>query len=235
GSSVVPLQPTATPTPAPSATPTPAPTPGADGGDGTTTTTPPSSTGTGRMSDVSEDQWAYEFIDGLVALGVVDGYPMDDGTFEYRPDNPITRAEMAKLLVETKELDLIYDYDGSAFADWDDVAEWAKPYVAAAVENGIMVGSAEEDGLYVLADDFIIREQMIAMAVRALEVAVPEGGEQGVSDFETVSDWAKDYVAFATENEMINVGEDGSVRPLVNATRAESAMILYMLIEYMEL
>ncbi|MCL2165265.1 MAG: S-layer homology domain-containing protein, partial [Oscillospiraceae bacterium] len=227
----------------PTATPTPTPAPtdegaaeggeGSEGGGTTTTTTPRPSTGAGKMTDIPTDYWAFEFIDGLVALGIIDGYPMDDGTFEYRPENPITRAEMAKLLVDTKELELIYDYDGSAFADWNEVAEWAKPYVAAAVEDGIMVGSAEEDGLYVLADNFIVREQMIAMAVRALEVAVPESGEAPVSDFGAVSDWAKDYVAFAVENEMINIGANGSVRPLINATRAEAAMILYLLIQYM--
>ena len=247
--------PTTTPTPTPTTTPTttpePSPTPNTTSASSPTPNitatqipTPKDSnkgaeSDTGyeakrKMTDIQSTHWAFEFIDGLVPLGIINGYPMDDGTFEYRPENPISRAEMAKLLIETKGLDLNYDFDGLAFADWDEVVEWARPYIAVAVESGILVGSAEESGLHVLSEDFIIREQMIAMTVRALEVSVPEGGESYVSDFDTVSDWAKDYIAFAVENGMINVDDDNSVRPHENATRAEAAMILYMLIQYMD-
>ena len=185
------------------------------------------------MADIAPDYWAAEFIDGLMALGIVDGYPMPDGSREYRPENNITRLEMAKLIVASLELELIYDYDGSdTFADWFDVQEWGRPYMAAAIEAGIVLGSAEEGGLYLFPDDNIIREEMIAMSVRALGAEAPEGGECNASDFETVSEWAMDDVAFAVENEMINLRQ-GNVAPGSNATRAESAMILYKLLEYL--
>ncbi|MCL2164195.1 MAG: S-layer homology domain-containing protein [Oscillospiraceae bacterium] len=219
---------TASPTPTPTATPTPTP---------TTTpapTTQPVAYTYSLMLDIEPDYWAAEFIDGLVALGIVDGYPMGDGTVEFRPENPITRAEMAKLLVVTKKLDLIDDYDGSRFADWDSVADWAKPYIAAAIEGGVMVGSNEGDGIYILAEDFIIREQMIAMAVRSLGIEIPIDAGSYVTDFDAVSDWAKDYVAFAVEKEMINIDEALNVKPIDEAARAEAAMILYKLIQYLE-
>jgi len=104
--------------------------------------------------------------------------------------------------------------------------------MAAAIEAGIVLGSAEQDGLYLFPDDNIICEEMIAMSARALGAEVPEGGECDAPDFDAVSEWAADDVAFAVENEMINMRQ-GNVAPGSNATRAESAMILYKLLEYL--
>ncbi|MCL2164998.1 MAG: hypothetical protein FWH55_11560 [Oscillospiraceae bacterium] len=55
--------------------------------------------------------------------------------------------------------------------------------MAAAIEAGIVLGSAEQDGLYLFPDDNIIREEMIAMSARALGAEVPEGGECDAPDF----------------------------------------------------
>jgi hypothetical protein len=109
-----------------------------------------------------------------------------------------------KLLVATFELELIEGYDGSSFVDWDEVPDWAKPYVAAVVEAGIVLGSLEGGELFIHANSSIIREEMIAMAVRALEVDV-EGIEADTPDFGNVSDWAVEVIAFAVNHEMINL------------------------------
>ena len=47
-----------------------------------------------RFKDVPETHWAYKAIEELAEKGIVNGY--DDGTF--RPNEPITRAEMAALM-----------------------------------------------------------------------------------------------------------------------------------------
>ncbi|MFO3797810.1 MAG: S-layer homology domain-containing protein, partial [Anaerolineales bacterium] len=44
--------------------------------------------------------WAEDWIEALRAAGITSGYP--DGT--YRPDNPVTRAEMAVFLVKAFNL-----------------------------------------------------------------------------------------------------------------------------------
>lgn len=48
----------------------------------------------GQMSDVPQSHWAYEAIEELVRLGVIEGYP--DGT--YQPRRAMTRAEFAQAL-----------------------------------------------------------------------------------------------------------------------------------------
>ncbi|MCL2165247.1 MAG: S-layer homology domain-containing protein, partial [Oscillospiraceae bacterium] len=244
GTSVVPIT---------AATPTPSPAPALDAegepgdgegegeGDGdsaasgATPTPAPAPVRTSKMVDITSAYWAFDFIDGLVALGIVDGYPLDNGTFEFRPEDTITRAEMIKLIVASLDLELIYDYDGSEFADWDAVADWAKPYVAAAVEEGIVLGSTLEDGIYILADDNIIRQEMIAMFVRALGIDIAEGAESDLADFDEIDDWAKDYVVFVADEGMINIDAAGNTRPKDDATRAEAAMVLFYLLDYLEL
>ena len=47
-----------------------------------------------KFSDVTEDYWAYEEIEYLADKGIIMGY--GDGLF--KPDTPMTRAEVAKLL-----------------------------------------------------------------------------------------------------------------------------------------
>ena len=186
------------------------------------------------MTDISASYWAAEFIEDLVARGIINGYPNDDGTFRFEPENDITRAEMIKLIVVSLGLDLVYEFDGSDFADWDEVEDWAKPYVAAAVEAGIVEGANEGDGIYILGNSNVTREEMIAMSVRALEVDIDEEAEVDTDDADDVSDWAAASVAFAVDYGMINIDGDDNVNPGDNAKRSEAAMILFMLIEYLE-
>jgi len=104
---------------------------------------------------------------------------------------------------------------------------------SAGAEAGIVLGSQETDGLYMFADRDITREELIAMAVRALGVDVLKDGTAGAPDFGDVSNWAADVVAFALEKQMINVDAAGNVNPLKNATRSEAAMVISVLLEYL--
>ena len=139
------------------------------------------------------------------------------------------------------DLGLINDYDGSAFADWDEVPSWAKPYIASLVEAGIVEDSREADGIYIFAENNVVREEMVAMAVRALDADIRESAAADAAaaaeapDFGDVSGWAKGYMASALDNKMINVGDDRSVEPARNVRRDETAMILHELIFYLSI
>ncbi|WP_165861229.1 family 10 glycosylhydrolase [Paenibacillus paeoniae] len=79
--------------------------------------------------------WAKASVKKAVALGLLTGYA--DGTF--RPDKAISRSEMTALIVRIAGLEPIEDATLS-FADSDNVADWARGYIAAAVEAGLMQG-----------------------------------------------------------------------------------------------
>ncbi len=79
--------------------------------------------------------WAKSHIERITAEGIIKGYT--DGTF--RAANQITRAELAVMTVRALRLEIDPDAD-LAFADSEQIAPWAKPYIAAAVKADIVKG-----------------------------------------------------------------------------------------------
>ena len=54
----------------------------------------------GKFKDVPDTHWAYKAIEELSEKGIINGY--EDGTF--KPDAPITRAEVAAIISRLKEI-----------------------------------------------------------------------------------------------------------------------------------
>lgn len=71
----------------------------------------------------------------LVDLGIVSGY--EDGT--YKPENIVTRAEMAVLIINALALDKYIADQKSSFTDMDGYG-WAEPYIAYAQSLGFING-----------------------------------------------------------------------------------------------
>ncbi|MDQ6420637.1 family 10 glycosylhydrolase [Paenibacillus sp. LHD-117] len=91
---------------------------------------------TSTFKDVSSiPDWAKEAVDQAVSAGLIDGY--DDGTF--RPGDPITRSEITALIVRAAGLQPVPDAE-LAFVDADEAPAWARGYIAAAVDAGLMQG-----------------------------------------------------------------------------------------------
>lgn len=82
----------------------------------------------------TEEHWAKNFISIAASYGIVSGY--EDSTF--RPDNLITREEMAVMVAKAIKLRL--DSEESKFMDNDLISSWARPYVNTVVSHGIIQG-----------------------------------------------------------------------------------------------
>jgi hypothetical protein len=164
--------------------------------------------------------WAEADILKLVSMGAVSGYP--DVTF--KPDNDISRAEFATILVRALGLE---PADGKVFADTTD--HWAKDFISTAEASGIVTGYDEET---FGPDDLITREQMAAMVVRAGGLGLQgHAGEIAFTDSSEVSEWAVSSVAAAAANGVIRGDPDGTFRPQANATRAEAATVVCRMLE----
>ena len=87
-------------------------------------------TRTNNYADVAADAWYNTAVSTMTKAGIVDGYP--DGTF--RPDAPITRAEMAKIISLFAKL----DKSESRFSDI--AGHWAEAYIRLAAGNGWIEG-----------------------------------------------------------------------------------------------
>ncbi|WP_190239777.1 S-layer homology domain-containing protein [Pelotomaculum schinkii] len=174
--------------------------------------TGPAGTTAATLKDLT-GHWALSNINKLVALGAIDGYP--DGSF--KPDNTITRAEFATVLVKAFQLE---NKGGKVFADT--AAHWAKDYIAAAAANGVVNGY--EDNTFG-PDDLITREQMAVMVVKAAKLA-PATGQSQFADSGSISGWAGEAIATATGNGIMKGYPDNTVRPLGSATRAEAVTVI---------
>jgi hypothetical protein len=110
-----------------------------------------------KFEDVEGD---YEdAINALVALGVVRGY--EDGTF--RPENILTRAELAVLLVEALGYGELVAGSTSNFSDTQN--HWSNGYVGIAAGTGLVLGYP--DGTF-KPDQPLTYDEAITMILRAI-------------------------------------------------------------------
>jgi len=104
----------------------------------------------------------------------------------------------------------------------DTTAHWARDYIATAATNGLVNGYP--DGTFG-PDDLITREQMAVMIVKAAKLA-PVAEAPQFADSGSISPWAREAVATATENGIMRGYPDNTVRPGGSATRAEAVTVI---------
>lgn len=148
------------------------------------------------FSDVPQGTPVASAVAKLVGYGVINGY--EDGTF--KPDNTITRAEFAAIITRFKGIEGPSNaVTGFADLDGDESRAWARPYVKAAVDAGIINGF--EDGTFRAAEP-VTYEQAIKMIVCAIgyePVAKSEYNKQQALNNPTLT-WSTGYIMAASKN-----------------------------------
>lgn len=166
-----------------------------------------------------DGHWAREFVAGLAAKGLINGYP--NGSF--RPDEPISRAAFAALLANAfnpePERPAVKFRDVSA-------GFWASRAIEQVYRGGFMSG--------VSGDRFA---PFLNVQRTTVMVALVNGRDLGAADLswlagfddgEAVLDWAKPAVAMAVKRRIaVNYPDSDRLNPNRDATRAEVAAMLY--------
>ncbi len=208
-------------TTSPTATATPDPTATADPN---ATAAPAASAAPAKYTDLAGYEWAEESINALSAMGIVNG--TGDGKFS--PGQNVTRAEYTTMLMRA------FGQDTTASAtDFTDVAadQWYTVPVGKAVALGVVNGY--DDGSFGVNDN-ITREDMMVMAYRtvtALGKTVPAKIPYAeFTDQASISDYAVEAVEKMYCAEIINGVGGGLLDPKGFAERAQSAKIIYGLI-----
>lgn len=170
--------------------------------------------------------WAKSYIESMAAKQIVNG----KAETVFAPDDDMTRAEFAKIIVNAMELDL-NKYSGN----FEDVkaGDWFADYVQTAFDNKLIEGKVA--GKVFDPNGKITREEMITIIGRAI-------GKEGTKDADTilksfkdgdkVSSYAKDYVSLLIEEKLVNGYPDGTLKPANSITRAEAAKIVYGFYNY---
>ncbi|WP_246578695.1 LamG-like jellyroll fold domain-containing protein [Cohnella xylanilytica] len=186
------------------------------------------------FGDVPAGHWAADSIRALVARHVANG--MEAGRFD--PAGGTTRAEFAALLARALGLTAA---EGKPLPFGDVAADaWYAKEVAAAYEAGWIQGATT--GRFD-PNAPVTREQMAVLIVKAYESkqgtagvgGAPASGEPtGPADLEAVSPWAKDAVARALALGLMQGKGEGRFDPAAGATRAETAQVVYRLLQLLE-
>ncbi len=173
------------------------------------------------FSDLGDALWAKEAIEYLTENKIINGY----GEGIFAPNKSITREELAKIIVASKNIPL--GENKSIFTDAKD-GEWYIPYLSAAYENSIIKGYP--DGSFGVGEN-ITRQDLAVMVYRAFYGENETGEYEGISynDSDSIADYAKEAVWFLSKEKIFNGREDNLFSPNDNATRAEAAKVIYML------
>ncbi len=133
-----------------------------------------------KFTDVTKDKWYYDEFSKAVAMGAFNG----DELSHLNPQKNITFEESFKVIASI--FGLIADTQGygndfdsqdlsslDKFADGKDVADWAKPYVAAIVSRGYWNGI--DNHLY--PKQYITRAQFAVLMDNIIKTYIDEPGE----------------------------------------------------------
>ena len=174
-------------------------------------------------TDIAGYAWAKNAISILAEKEIMGGI----GNGLFAPQQNLTREQAAKLIVLSFGLESTMKTN--KFSDCD-IEQWYYPYVTAASANGIVKGiTRTEFGV----GSFITRQDMAVMLDRALMLKGLASGSaaHGLTDMDSVDDYAKDSVTTLAAMGIINGMEDGSFCPHNLITRAEAAVMLSRILD----
>jgi N-acetylmuramoyl-L-alanine amidase len=176
---------------------------------------------TSPFQDVPLNYWAFENILHLSNLKVINGYENPDLTFSFRPEEKVTRAQAAKMMIEAigeKEVQVQTQLFGDV-----SIHHWAAGYIQRAYELGIIKGY--EDGRFG-PNDTLKRSQMAKIIVEAYRFDY-NGYTPSTPVFFDVTEkyWAYSYIEKMHYNGMTN-GSNYRFLPESYITRAQFSAFL---------
>lgn len=177
------------------------------------------------FSDVPRSHWAYEAISQMADQGIISGY--NDGTF--RPDNRISRAEFAKIMIAAAGIDLGFARNVTQTFEDVDRDHWAFLYVERA--KNYLTGYKSGKRYYYKPNEYAVREDIAVALVRLMGYDQSKTAKTSLLDrFRDKNDISKElrpYIAIAVDTDLIKGFNDQTFRPQDAITRAEAATLLY--------
>ena len=176
---------------------------------------PAGAEGATAFRDVPSGKWYSDSVQYCYLMGYVGGY--ENHTF--RPDNKLTRAEMAVIM--SKMLGLS-EKAPNRFSDVPG-GKWFTDPVLQCVKAGIMSGYSEKR---FGAQDTLTREQGAVILAKAFEVN-PVSGRTSFRDDKLISSWAIGSVKGMTQYGLLSGMGSNEFAPNATMTRAQMCQIIY--------
>ena len=173
------------------------------------------------FQDLDSVEWARTAINGLAMRGMISG--RDQYTFD--PNANITRAEYCQILMGA-----INALNAKGESTFSDVPSTAWYYNAVSVASQLGIVSGYGDGNFG-PNDLITRQDMALMTYKTAQIMnkslEPVNAEITFEDSHEISDYAFEAVMTLQKAGIINGMTDTTFEPHSNATRAQSAKVIF--------
>lgn len=201
---------------------------------GSSVIVPPSSQQSNRQTsveifrDVEKGHWASDAINNLYYKNIVNGKSAD----EFYPNDSVKREEFVSMLIKTFKINIVDDN-----FDMEDVKpdNWYYDAVKSAYSANIVNGISDKlfgAGMNITRQDLSV---MIYNALSVSDITLSKKTESiDFDDKAKISDYAKEAVEYLQQAEIISGYPDNTFRPQDNATRAEAAVIIFRLLDFIK-
>ncbi|KHE67987.1 C40 family peptidase [Halobacillus sp. BBL2006] len=166
---------------------------------------------TGQYHDVASNHWAQDEIEYMSKKGIINGY---DGSY-FKPDNKVSRGEVAKMLSVSLDLGTS---TSDQFSDTD--GHWSEKYINAAAKAGYINGY--KDGTF-KPEQEITRQEIAALFDKAFKLSGSGANFDDVSS----QHWAYDSIEALAASGITTGYDDGTFKPWAETKRSEFAVFLY--------
>ncbi|HPX70483.1 MAG TPA: S-layer homology domain-containing protein [Bacillota bacterium] len=186
-----------------------------------------------------EGHWSADNVEKAHELGVVSGYPVEDGLFEFRPVNEVSHQEAMAMICNALKSCSYRELNMEAAADYDEVlnslgfAPWAKSFGGALMAADAVFAS--DFPLRAQASDPAERQTIGAWAARVLQLPeAPLVSVQNFTDGNTVAPCFAAEVDALYRYGIMSGYTDGSFGPNRRVTRGEFATVCVNMISAVE-
>jgi hypothetical protein len=182
------------------------------------------------FKDVTGVHWAYNYIQEVAKLNIVNGFP--DGNF--LPESPVTKEESLAMVYRTLEKSIALKAEHNFTEEYKDIltqhgiAEWAKPYVA----YGLKIGILDPNELqYFVHEELGVpatREEVAVWTARGIKKLLSPIVDISVyGDTSSIKEAALPYIDMLYRYEIMMGDNYNNFRPKSTITRAEFATICF--------
>jgi len=169
--------------------------------------------------------WSSEYVSYLRKKGVTNKSKYED----YRPDDPITRAELAKMILKARKVKVSTSSLKITFKDVSKKA-WYAPYVVKAKEQGLIAGYG--DGSF-RPNQAVSRAEALKIILLAYDVFMDTAYRPVFKDV-AEDDWSAAYIMKANQMGIVDGYSGDKFKPNNQLTRAEAAKIIYEMMQIYE-
>ncbi len=179
------------------------------------------------FADVNTNDWFYPYTEQLATAGII------SKNANYYPFQSLTRAELAKMAIESAKYQRLLTVSASQQSSFCDVNtnDWALPYVETLYRRNVVQGS---NGSCSYGRNFLPYAKVTrAEAIKILLgiYGIPMQGSNRFADV-AIGSWYEPYIATATSIGLVNGYNSSQFGPNAFLTRAEMSKIIVKLTEY---